>query len=147
MAAAADPRMARDQYEPDMFPGEAFGIAPVIWVIVGGVILISSFWGASEILKQEANRQTQKNQAVIIQADKQLAKTDPATRKAWQQFKQQNADILARKSATADQADEGGIFGKIFGKTAATGLGVGVAVAIGLMLFGLVGQVTEKKKT
>ena len=147
MGVAAPPTMPSDQYDPDAFPVEAFGVIPiVVWVIVGGAILVGSLWGASEILKGEANRIQAKNQAVIIQADKQIAATDPATRAAWKQFKQQNADILAQKAAQADRSGEGGLFGKLFGKTAATGLGIGIAVAIGLFLFGLAGNVSQKKK-
>jgi len=148
MAAVAPSKMPREQYDPDLFPSESFGIViPVIvWVIVGGVILVGSLFSASEILKHEANRQISKNQATIIQADKEIAKSDPATRRAWQQFKNQNQQHLMEKAKQADGEQDGGIFGAIFGKTASKGIGVAIGIAAAVILVGLAGSVTPEKK-
>ena len=153
MQIAARPDMPRSQYENDIFPDvqetPGLGFPVVLWVIIGGVILVGSLWGGSALMKQHANVLTQENAKRTQVFDAMIAKTgNPTTIKAWQGFKQQNAQALKERANEADKADKGGgLFSWIFGKGAggkiAGSIGIALVVFMGILAFSKFGGKKE----
>lgn len=135
MQIATRPDMLRDEYAADIWPETSdqigLGIAPIIWVIVGGVALIGSLWGGAEIMKQANRLKTIDLSARTAALDATIAKTGNSTTiNAWRTFKRQNADALKERGKEAQAADErGGLFSWIFG----SGTGSKIAGSIGLV--------------
>ena len=150
LQAVASPTMPREEYQDDLFPSDqGFGVVPIIvWVIIGGITLIGSLWGASEIIEAEADRQKAKNQHAIIAADFAISKASKPAQAAWKDFKNQNQAQLMERAKAADNTDTGGVFGKLFGKTAAKGAGIAIGIGaalIGLMMFTRYAPAEKKK--
>lgn len=152
ISAVAPTSMRPDQYQSDRFPeeiedgmGAAIIIPVIVLVVVSGIALIGSLWGTSKIIEAESERQRSKNEGSMIEADRQIAESSPATRQAWTAFKSQNHQQLLERTEQADAGD-GGIFGTIFGSKAAKGVGIalGIAAALAGLMF-LSRTLPEKK--
>lgn len=137
MSAVAPSNMPLTQYDADRWPGDnlsqfGFVIPVIVWVIVGGVALIGSLWGASEIIEAEAQRQEAKNKSALQAYDYQIAHEPKATQKAWSDFKNQNHAQLMDRAKTAD-GDQPGLFTKIFGSGFTKNLGSAIGIGAALL--------------
>lgn len=114
--------MPAEEYQADLYP--TLGIAPIIWVLSVGAILVGGILAVATALKFDAQKEREQNAKKLIDIDKQMSTAPADQRAAWIEFKKQNAA----------QANETGVFSKIFGGKFMGELGAGVAVGIALLL-------------
>lgn len=125
----ASPKMDAAEYQADLWP--SFGIAPLIYVLAVGAVLVGGLWAVAKILESDAKKEEEANEARLIDADKEMMKQpDAAVRQAWVDY---------RKTMQA-AVTEPGLLAKFFGTQAAGSIGGAVAAAVLLIGLGLAFQ-------
>ena len=112
-----------EEYEQDVITG--FGITPIIWVAVVGVLVVAGVWPVSKFLEAKAKKTKADAARDLIAADKEIAKLPEDVRDAWSEFKEQNKEKI-EQVGLLDQ-----LFGSGFGSTIAMFFGVGLLIYVG----------------
>jgi len=129
----ADPAMPREQWQADVYAD--LGVAPIIWVLAVGGLIVGSIFAASAVLKSFAEKQSAEIERRLIEIDREMARAPESQRAAWQQFKKENRP----------PAQEAGVLAKIFGGDFMGKMGFGIA--IGLIAYFVIRAFSKEKKT
>lgn len=121
----ASQKMAFEDYQVDMWP--SLGVAPILWALAVGVVLVGSLWAVSKALEAEAKKEEERNEARLIEADREMLKQPEPVRKAWIDYRQKMQAAVT----------EPGLLSKFFGTQAATTIGGAIAAAVLLVGLGL----------
>ena len=117
----ASPAMEQSEYEADMYP--TMGIAPIIWALGIGVVLVAGLFGVSSLLDSQAEKQEELNKSRLMEADKEMMKQPNAVRNDW----------IAMKKAAAPAAKQAGILAKFLGTEGASAIGAGAGIGLALL--------------
>lgn len=113
--------MPLEEYQNDMITG--FGVHPLIWVAVVGIVIVGSIWGVSAIIDATAKTAAIETEHKIIEGARQISEMSPEMQAALGKLIDQNRDKL----------EKAGLLDKLLG----TGSGalIAGAIAAGLLLY------------
>jgi hypothetical protein len=137
------PTVGPAELPPDVYP-VGLGLAPVVVAVTVGTLLIGAAAATVLILQYRAQAQQTAYRRAILEADREMAKQDPAVQAKYTQWKQQNIELIRE----ANKAPQGaGILDRLLGGIGGTGIGALLGIGLVAWILASVGKPAAQRAT